>query len=308
MKKMINESHVEGLLYEHKLELKVSGENSKHPGTQFISGTVSVATDDECLNVIEVHYTYVTATTSKGNPDSRWTVLKNIIDGVYGTIMTKGKESAAKVRIDSAIGLNDFYVEREGQETLVSAKRNEGGFIRIVDALSEDEKTRNTFKVDMVITNVSHIEANEERNFPEKAVIKGAVFDFRNALMPVEFSAVNAGAINYFESLDASPKNPVFTKVWGRQISETVVRKIVEESAFGDASVREVRNSHKDWVITGASTEPYVWDDESTITAAELTKAMADRETYLAGIKQRRDEYLASKNGGSSAPSGGFNF
>lgn len=307
MKKMINETHVEGYLYDHSLELKVSGENSKKPGTQFIQGEIQVATDNECLNIVSVHYTYVTATTSKGSADSRWAVLNNIINGVYGTVMAKGKDNAAKVRIDSAIALNDFYVDREGQETLVSAKRNEAGFIHIVDALAEDEKTRNTFKTDMIITNVRHVDADEEKNYPEKAIIKGAIFDFRGALLPVEFTALNAGAINYFEGLDASAKEPVFTKVWGRQISQVVVRKIVEESAFGDASVREVRNSHKDWVITGASQEPYVWDDESTITAAELTKAMSDRETYLAGIKQRRDEYLASKNGGSST-TGGFNF
>lgn len=307
MKKMINETHIEGYLYDHSLELKVSGENSKKPGTQFIQGEIQVATDNECLNIVSVHYTYVTATTSKGSADSRWAVLNNIINGVYGTVMAKGKDNAAKVRIDSAIALNDFYVDREGQETLVSAKRNEAGFIHIVDSIAEDEKTRNTFKTDMIITNVRHIDADEEKKLPEKAIVKGAIFDFRGALLPVEFTATNSGAINYFEGLDASAKEPVFTKVWGRQISQVVVRKIVEESAFGDASVREVRNSHKDWVITGASQEPYVWDDESTITAAELTKAMSDRETYLAGIKQRRDEYLASKNGGSST-TGGFNF
>lgn len=307
MKKMINETHIEGYLYDHSLELKVSGENSKKPGTQFIQGEIQVATDNECLNIVSVHYTYVTATTSKGSADSRWAVLNNIINGVYGTVMAKGKDSAAKVRIDSAIALNDFYVDREGQETLVSAKRNEAGFIHIVDSIAEDEKTRNTFKTDMIITNVRHIDADEDKKLPEKAIVKGAIFDFRGALLPVEFTALNSGAINYFEGLDASAKEPVFTKVWGRQVSEVVVKKIVEESAFGDASVREVRNSHKDWVITGASQEPYVWDDESTITAAELTKAMSDRETYLAGIKQRRDEYLASKNGGSST-TGGFNF
>lgn len=307
MKKMINETHIEGYLYDHSLELKVSGENSKKPGTQFIQGEIQVATDNECLNIVSVHYTYVTATTSKGSADSRWAVLNNIINGVYGTVMAKGKDSAAKVRIDSAIALNDFYVDREGQETLVSAKRNEAGFIHIVDSIAEDEKTRNTFKTDMIITNVRHIEADEDKKLPEKAIVKGAIFDFRGALLPVEFTALNSGAINYFEGLDASAKEPVFTKVWGRQVSEVVVKKIVEESAFGDASVREVRNSHKDWVITGASQEPYVWDDESTITAAELTKAMSDRETYLAGIKQRRDEYLASKNGGNST-TGGFNF
>ena len=42
-KNMNNRSHIEGLLYQHSLELKVSGENSKNPGTEFISGTIEIA-------------------------------------------------------------------------------------------------------------------------------------------------------------------------------------------------------------------------------------------------------------------------
>lgn len=307
MKKMINESHIEGLLYEHKLEKKVTGSTSKNPGTEFITGTISIATDDACVNIVPIHYTYITATTSKKKPDSRWTVLKNILDGVYGTVMGNGKDKATKLRVDSAIGLNDFYTDREGEVTLVSAKRNEGGFIHVADALNEKENERNTFKADMVITNVSVKEADPERNLPEKAIVKGAVFDFRGSLLPVEFSAVLPGAINYFTSLEASPKNPIFTKLWGNQISETVITTKVEESQFGDNSVTESRSSHKDWVITGAPT-PYEWNSEETITAAELTNAMSEREKYLAGVKQRYVEYQASKNGGNSTPAGQFNF
>lgn len=51
-KKFINQTHCEGYVYESNLELKVSGPNSKNPGTEFINGTLSVATDDELLNVI----------------------------------------------------------------------------------------------------------------------------------------------------------------------------------------------------------------------------------------------------------------
>ena len=52
---------------------------------------------------------------------------------------------------------------------------------------------------------------------------------------------------------------------------------------------------------------------EDTYTNEELTKAIAERETYLATIKQRRDEYLASKNGAKTATApttnnGGFDF
>ena len=161
----------------------------------------------------------------------------------------------------------------------------------------------------MLITNVSIKEADEEKNLPEKAIIKGAIFDFRGSLLPVEFSAINPKAIAYFESLDASSKNPTFTKLWGRQVSETITRTITEESAFGEDSVREVKSSRKDFVITGASKEPYEWDSEDTITANELGEAIANRETYLATMKQRQDEYKASQGGNTAAPSNsGFNF
>lgn len=309
MKKCINATHIEGVLYEHKLELKESGPNSKNPGTKFISGTVDIATDDAGINIVPVHFTYVTEKTSKGSTNATYTTLMNIIDGKYGTVMANGKENAAKLRIDSALGLNEFYSDRNGKEELVSVKRNEGGFVHVADALAEDENTRNTFTCDMLITNVSIKEADEEKNLPEKAIVKGAIFDFRNSLLPVEFSAINPKAIAYFESLEASNTNPTFTKVWGRQVSETITRTITEESAFGEDSVREVKSSRKDFVITGASKEPYEWDSEDTITANELAEAITARETYLATIKQRQDEYKASQGANVAAPSNsGFNF
>lgn len=311
MKAMINKTHIEGILYEHDLELKTSGPNSKNPGTEFISGTVSIATDDAGVNVVPVHFTYVTATTAKGNANATFTTLKNIVDGVIGTQMKDGKDKAGKLRIDSALGLNEFYSDRNGKEELVSAKRNEGGFVHTCDVLNEDEKTRNTFECDMLITNCRRIEADPEKNIAEKVIVKGAIFDFRKSLLPIEFTALNPNAMNYFEDLGASQSNPIFTKVWGRQVSETVVKKTVEESAFGEAAVKETKSTRRDFVITGASKEPYIWDDESTMTAAELTEAIANREVYLAGVKQRQDEYKASKGQApaNAAPAqGAFNF
>lgn len=312
MKNMINRTHIEGWLYDNDLALKETGPTSKNPGTQYISGTVQIATDDAQTNIVPVHFTYVTATTSKGNQNATFGILKDIIEEKYHSIMKHDANSAVKLRIDSAIGLNDFYTERNGEDVHVSAKRNEGGFVHITNEISEDEKTRNTFETDMLITNVTRIEADEERQLPEKVIVKGAIFDFRKSLLPLEFSATNPNAMNYFEGLGASSKEPVFTKVWGRQISETIVKTYVEESAFGEDSVREVKSSRKDFVITGAAREPYTWDDEETITAAELTQAMQDREIYLAGIKQRWNEYKASQGQSSTtgvtAKSGTFNF
>ena len=311
MKNVINKTHIEGVLYQHSLIKRVSGDNSTRPGTEFITGNIEIATDNAGLNIVPVHFTYVTATTASGKVNSAYSVLNDIVDGKLGTVMANGEANAAKLRIDSAIGLNDFYVNREGKEELVSAKRNEGGFIHVVtDKLNDDEKLRSTFEVDMVITGVTRKEADEDRNLPEKVIIKGAIFDFRKSLLPVEFTAKNPSAMDYFEGLEASASNPVFTKLKGRQISETVIRQITEEGAFGN-SVRESKTSNKEFLVTWAAGTPYDWDDESTITAEELRKAMADRQTYLSTVKQRYDEYNATKSAPAvkAAPAtGGFNF
>ena len=309
-KTMINQTHIEGVLYEHNLEAKVSGEASKNPGTPFIAGTISIATDDAMTNIVPIHFSYVTATFGSGKPNDTYTTLSNIVNGTFGTYMKDGADKAVKLRVDSALGLNEFYTDRNGKEELVSAKRNEGGFVHKVDALDEDEKVRNTFKADMVITCVTHMDGDDEKGLPEKCVVKGAIFDFRKSLMPVEFSATNPNAMRYFEGLEASQKNPVFTCVWGRQVSETVVKQIRTESAFGEDEVREVKNTRRDFVITGASKEPYLWDDESSITAVELNEAIQKREVDLAAMKKRQDEYRASKAAPKAAApaAGGFNF
>lgn len=299
MKKMINTTHIEGLVYDHKLEKKVSGDTSKNPGTEFISGILNVATDDKGMNVVPVHFSYVTAITSKGGTNNTYNALARIIDE-NPSVVKVGRDNAMRVRIDSAVGLNEFFADLKDEKP-VCAKRNEGGFVHIVNEIDEDEKKRSYFETDMLITGVRDVEADPERNLPAKVVVMGYAFDFRNALLPVEYSVLNENGMKYFQKLDCSPANPTFTKVWGRQISQTIKTEITEESAFGEASVRIRETTNRDFVITGTSKVPYMWDDDSTITAMEMKKALQDREIYLAGVKKRQEDYQNSKNNGAAA-------
>lgn len=296
MKNVKNETHIEGYVYEHKLEKKVSGEKSKNPGTEFISGILSISTDESCTNIVQIHFSYVTAVTSKGNSNKTYNILEAIIDKKLGSVMADGIDNAAMVRIDSALDLNEWY-DKDNQ--LISVKRNEGGFIHQVNELCQ-ESGRATFDVDMVITGCKRLEANEEKDTPEKLIVKGAIFNFRKELLPVEFSVLHPGAMNYFESLEPSTKSPVFTRVKGIQISQISTRKVEETSAWGEVSIREVKSSSKDFVINWAQQEVYEWDDKSTILASELGEAIANREIHLAEIKKRQDDYQASK--GSAIP------
>lgn len=318
MRKTINKEHIEGRVYEHNLAVKkVQNTASANFGKEFIGGTLDIATDDDCTNIVTVNFTYVTEFTSKQTKNETYTTLKNIIENGK-TVLIDGPEVATMVRIDTALGLNDFYTNRNGEETLVSAKRNDGGFVHSTNKLS-DEAARNTFEVDMLINGTKYIEKDEEKHIEnDYLIIKGAVFNFRNEILPVEFYCYNPAGIRYFEGLDASETNLIFTKVWGNIVTNVVKYQKTEESAFGEPVVKDYSRTSKEWVVTGAAQENYViGDDKNGITEDEIRKALADREIHLAEVKKRADEYRASQAATNKAPAvaagisaaqGAFNF
>ena len=299
MRKPQNTERVEGRIYQHDLSIKqVQNKESANFGKDFISGNLEVATDEEGLNVIKVHFTYVTETNKNGGKNNTYATLKRIIDE-NKTWTSEGKDNATKVRIDTALALNDFYNQND---ELVSAKTNEGGFVTIVNELGELNE-RNRFSVDMVITGVTIVDKDSQGNdITPYATVRGAVFNFRNDLLPVEFKVKKEEGIKYFEDLGVSPAEPVYTRVWGNIISETSTTTQEVESAFGEPAVRTYRNTNKEWVITGTAKVPYEFGDENILTAEELTKAAQNREVYLADVKKRADEYKASRAAGTPAP------
>lgn len=297
MKKgLINQVHVEGYLYEHKLERKTS----KKTNQSYISGTISVATDEACSNIVEMFFMYVTPVYSKSQKDNpNYKVLDNIINsGTTKTIMGAGKENALKVRVDGSIGLNEFYNK---DDELVSIVRNEVSFINTTTSLNEDESKRNTFKNDMLITSVIRKEANDERNIPEHVVLKGATInDYNKALLPISFIVYHPGAMDYFEGLEPSTSKPIFTKVAGNIVAQEFVSRVELEGAFGQTLVEEKRSTKKEYVVNWAQNETYEWDSEDGILASELKDMMSQRELHLAEIKKNKEEYQKSKESNSN--------
>ena len=318
MRKNVNTETIEGRVYEHDLTLKtVQNQQSENYGKEFINGSVSVATDEAGLNVLTVHYTYVTEMTKNGKQNATYGNLKRIMEGK--TWVNDGKDAAMKVRLTPSAALNDFYPQ--GGDQLVSQQRNEGGFVSIVTDLNPEGPNRQKFVFDTVITGVTLVEADPERNIAEDYVkINCAIFNFRNDLLPFSLVARSQGAINYFMGLDASPSEPVYTNVWGEIVSTTVKVEKTVESAFGEPTVDVSERRQREWVVTGAKPETYVFDDESTITREELSKAIADRNVYLEEVKTRAKEYYESRGNAVAAPKsstptpnatvpvGGFNF
>lgn len=305
MKKMINTATIEGRVYKHELAIKTVQKQGENFGKTFINGKLFVATDEDGINIVEVFYRYVTPTTKAGAKNTTYEALEKIINGANWS--ANGKDAAIKVKLTPSIALNDFYVNEGSEERLVSAKRFEGGFVNIVDKLA-NEADRNTFWVDMFITNVTRIDANEEKNIAEHVSVRGAIFNYKNDILPVDFVVTNEKGMTYFENLDASPAEPVFTKVWGKMVCEVKMEQIVEESAFGEPAVRMVERTNKRWVLTGTATEKYDFGDEKVLTVADIQKASQDRQVYLAEVKKNAEEYAAQKaaGGNAAAPASAF--
>ena len=292
MRKNINTTRIEGRIYQHDLAIKkVQNQKSENFGKEFISGNIDVAVDEEGMNIIQVHFTYVTEVTKKGAKSATFTILKSIIDEGK-TWIADGKDEATKVRIDTALALYDNFTQ-DGVH--ISLKTNEGGFVNIVTELC-DESERNKFSTDMVITNIKRVEADEEKHINEDYVsVRGAVFNFRNDVLPVEFVVHNPAGMKYFESLEVSESEPIYTKVWGKIDWTPEIGTYIEESAFGEAAVHTSQRKKREWVITGAAKVAYDFGEENVLTRDELKQAIQNRQIYLTDVKNRRDEYNAQK-------------
>ena len=310
-----NSEQIVGRIYTHDLSMrKVENKNSENYGKDFINGTLDIATDDAGMNVLQVHYSYVTPTTKAGKGNVSYNALKQIIESGK-TILKDGLDQATCVKLTPSIALNDFYPQ--GGDELVTTPRHEGGFVTILKSAAElpSESERNKFECDVLITNVNHIEKNEERGIEEDYVqLKGCIFNFRNDILPMSFIVRHPAAMKYFEDAGIDPVNPMYTGIRGYIENRTVKIEKTVESAFGEDAVDTVERRVRNWVVNHANKVPYDFGSEDILTPTDIQKGMENRNVYLAEIKQRSVEYY--KNAAaqpeaaapSGIPSGGFKF
>lgn len=284
---------IEGRVYSYNLSLKkVGNKESKNYGQDFITGTLSIATDDACTNVVDIHYSYVAPKTNAGADNNTFIMLKQIMDK-NKTVESVGKDQAMQVSARPAIAVNDFYTERNGEVTLVSAKRLEGGFLSTpYNNKLVSEASRNKLTVNMYITGLEEKEGY--------CNVNGYIFSYKGEILPVTFVAKNEAIITFIENKDVSKQNPLFTTLRIRvNVSEVTVTKKAETNFIGESEVREYTNTRREYLITDLSPEGYSTDDEvEGISANEITQKIKDREAHLVDVKKRFED---SKNNKSNS-------
>lgn len=298
MKNKVNREVLEGRLYDFDLAKKVvKNQSSNYFGQEFWSGTLHIATDEAGLNVIPVHYTFILPTFGSGKPDSRFSAFEKIT-AEEKTWLKVGKDGAEKIRLTPSGDLNDFYMVND--ERMVSAQRNEGGFITFIKELSPEGSARNKFTYDMIINKVAIVEPKEGTDDVLHARIHGVIFNFRGDILPWDIIAYNPKAIEYFEGLGVSSKDPVYTQVWGSVRNTTVKVEREIENAWGDPVIEYSERTRREWVIEGSKPQVYDFTEEDR---AELQKKVADRNVHLEEVKSSAIAYAENqKNAVAATP------
>lgn len=298
MRKNVNTMTIEGRVYQHDLKIKqVQNKESENFGKNYISGTLEVATDDECKNIVPIHYKYVAPTYSSGKQNNSYTALEKIISG--GTVMTAGVDGAIKVKCSPSVDVNEFYVEENGELVLAGGKRPEGGFVNIVSTLNANVSERCKFITDMVISNIT---VNEPDNRPKTVGIHGLIFNFRNEVMTADYIVTNEDAMKWFESLEVSSAEPLYTEIRGTLNFSTETYEKEVENAWGPNQVETHETKVKQWIVTGANPNAYEFGDENVLTMEELQSALQAREVKRANIKKQKQEWEAQKAANAANP------
>lgn len=300
--KFINRTKVCGYIFNitgsrswDNLQVAVSGENAKNPGQEYIRGVMNVATDDEGLNVVAVHFTYVVPTYKSGKENPNFTYLKSIIDraenGTLKTFENAGAD-AEKVTITGDLSLNEF-VNQEGD--VIAAKQIRGSF---VGPMTARDQMGATFDLEVLLSNATTREVEDGDDYMN---VSGYAFNFRNEILPVQFSVHSKGGINYFEGADISSKDPFFGTVSGEVVSNLIVVSREDESDVdGFGEVKPTTRSIRSWDIVRAR-RTLEFDEEGTLTRAELKGLLGDRAEHEAQLKKDAEERAAKREDGFAA-------
>lgn len=287
MRKFTNDIQVRGYVFKHDLQKRVTGNNSKNPDTEYINGTIHVATDENALNIVPVKFAYVTATTKSGNENATYKTLLDIIE--FGKTYEMVGNDATRVRINGRAACNDWVNPKT--EEMASAREISGNFCHLDNNNKFEGKAE--FHFDMLITNVRYRESGNGNDYMD---LSGVVFDFREEIHPVTVTVTDKDGMNYFENQEISNSNPLLTHVWGNIVNTTIEKKTEVESAWGAPAVNVTTRTFRTWELAGSSPEAMVFDDESTITRVELEQRVASREANLANIRKRFNDRKNSNN------------
>lgn len=284
--KKYNAIDMKGRLYDYNLE---ATENKKGDA---VMGSIKIEVDADGT-VAELRF-YVNEMTNAGKKNRTFDMLTEILAGNYRTVVNDGDE-ASWLALTGSIDVSYFKGRNNTDGELARSQKIRGGFIND----NKDKKYCNKWKLDYIITDVTEIEADEEKQLDRFVKLTGfLVDDYNERLMEVQVEARAEKAIEYIlGNISPSVDNPYFVSTWG--VLQKVSRLVVKKNAFGEDEKEEYDSTK--WAITGMNPEPYDIGDEAVL-GLEVYEAL--REALAAHKEEKLN--AEDEDGDSGKPALAF--
>lgn len=266
--KKYNSLDMKGRLYDYALE---ADENQKG---NVIKGEVSVEVDSDGT-VVKLRF-YVNEVTNAGKVNKTYGVLESMLAGNYETVVADG-DNAYWLSFTGSLDVS--YFKGRDSDELIRSQKLRGGFIND----NKKKEYSNKWKLDFIITDVTEIEADLEKQLDRFVKVGGyLVDDYRCRVMEVEVQARSEKAMNYIVgNITPTQDNPYFVSTWGQvqRLSRLVTRK----NAFGEDDTEEYQSFK--FTISGMNPECYDIGEENVL-GLETYQKMCD------ALKEHKEEIL----------------
>jgi len=279
--KSYNATNFKGRLYSYALDT-IDTEKG-----EAIAGTITLEVNEDGTTVDIRYFAYPTY--SSGKKNTTYDILAAIMDGEYATVVDEG-EGADWLASTGSIDVSYFVGTRSGDDDLQRAQKVRGNFINP----NKNKVYENNWKLDYLITRITEIEADQERDYPRYAKVFGFYIDsYNKRVLEAAFQVRNPAGVDFVVGLDVSLDSPYFVSCSGK-LTRSVNTKVTK-SSFGEDQVVEFTNTS--WTLESMAADPYEFGDERVLTIDEYNEFRANLEAFQEAAREK-----GGKDSGAGKP------
>lgn len=264
MKQATNVLNVAGILNEIDLQ-----ERQDRNGRDYISGKVFFLVNQTFGGKEEHEELEVTVfaykKTSKGGDNPAYKSAKDLMENGISVAASGSASTADAYRIGGGRITSNSFTTTDGRN--VTYYPMQASFFNKING---DYTPDASFETEIYITNMKD-ETDREGIPTGRLILNGAIVGFNDRIDVVPFVVEDAKAVAHIRD-NWNVGDTV--RIYGKARSTVeIVRRASNEDVFGEAPVREYKNTRKEYVITSGSSSPY--DFEMAYPAEEINRAMA---------------------------------
>lgn len=286
-----NKSEFIGYLKEVNLKKDKNDEKEN-----YIGGTITLQYGQKANEQVDVKI-YKKELTQNGSVAKVYEKLTEIMEN--GVTMDKANEekSATIIRIYGnsdfvpQVVLNEYFKD----DVLIQNPQAEMGFGNIAINTVSESSFKAEFDMDVILASDPIMEKDKNDEETGRLIIKAYMINYNNEIKPMTFIADDEDLVSGMETLSKGD----MINIWGNASTGKIVEIKEKKSGFGGkAKTSEDISYVNELIITGG--EPI--DDSRTDVLDSIKSMLAERETFLEELKNKKSE-SKPKSGGFSKPS-----